>query len=60
MRDSDFETPPRQLWAGDIIYYNHEQKEKGKALVQMHIDFAQYSRYFFKLLSIASEHRMMA
>ena len=40
MCDSDFETLPRQLSAGDITYYNREQKEKGKALVQMHDDFA--------------------
>ena len=40
MCDSDFETLPRQLSAGDITYYNREQKEKGKALVQMHNDFA--------------------
>ena len=37
---SDFETLPRQLSAGDTMYYNREQKEKGKALVQMHTDFA--------------------
>ena len=40
MRDSDFETLPRQLSAGNLTYYNHEHKEKGKALVQMHTDHA--------------------
>ena len=40
MRDSDFETLPWQPSAGDITYYNCEHKEKDKALVQMHTDFA--------------------
>ena len=35
MHDSDFETLPWQLSASDTIYYNREQKEKGKALVQV-------------------------
>ena len=37
---SDFETLPRQLSVGDTMYYNREQKEKDKALVQMHPDFS--------------------
>ena len=41
MRDSDFETLPRQLSARELLYYNREQKEKDKALVQMHTDFVQ-------------------
>ena len=40
MRDSDLETLPWQLSARDTIYYNREQKDKDKALVQMHTDFA--------------------
>ena len=40
MLDSDFETLPRQLSAGDLTYYNCEQKEKDKAPVKMHNDFA--------------------
>ena len=47
MRDADFETLPRQLSAGDITYYNREQKEKGKALVQMHTDFAPVLQVLF-------------
>ena len=42
------------------MYYNREQNEKDKALMQMHTDFSQYSRCFFTLLSIASEHQLMA
>ena len=33
MHNADFETLPRQLSAGNITYYNREQKDKGKALV---------------------------
>ena len=47
MRDFDFETLPWRLSAGDITYYNHEQKEKGKALVQMHTDFAPVLKVLF-------------
>ena len=39
MRDSDFETLPRQLSAGSTIYYNRKHKEKDKTLVQMHTNF---------------------
>ena len=60
LRCSDFETLPRQLLASDTMYYNREQNEKDKALMQMHTDFSQYSRCFFTLLSIASEHQLMA
>ena len=48
MRDSDFETLPRQLSGGDLTYYNREQKEKGKALVQMHTDLARVLRVLFR------------
>ena len=40
LRCSDFETLPWQLSAGDTMHYDREQKEKGKALVQMHTDFS--------------------
>ena len=39
MCDSDFEALHHQLSARDVTYYKREQKEKGKALVQMHTDF---------------------
>ena len=40
MFGSDFKTLPQQLSASDLTYYNCEQKEKGKALVQNDTDFA--------------------
>ena len=39
MRDSNFETLPRQLSAGDTIYYNREKK--------MHTDFAPVLHVLF-------------
>ena len=47
MRDSALKTLQSQLSAGDLTYYNREQKEKGKALVQMHTDFALVLHVFF-------------
>ena len=49
MRDFDFETLPWQLSAGDLAYYNREQKEKGKALVQMHTDLALVLQVLFHI-----------
>ena len=40
LRCSDFETVFRQLSVRNTMYYNREQKEKDKALVQMQTDFA--------------------
>ena len=48
MRDLDFETLPRQLSAGDIAYYDREQKEKGKAVVHMHTNFARVLQVLFR------------
>ena len=56
LRCSDFETLPRQLSTGDTMHYNREQKEKDKALMQMHTGFA----LVLQVLSIASEHRLLA
>ena len=47
LRCSDSETLPRQLSASDTMYYNREQKEKEKALVQMHTDFSLVLQVLF-------------
>ena len=44
---SDFSPLPRQLSANDLTYYNCEQKVKGKALVQMHTNFAPVLEVLF-------------
>jgi len=40
MRDSNYETLPRELSVTDLAYYNREQKAKDKTLVQQHKDFS--------------------
>ena len=40
MRDSNYETLPREPSITDLAYYNREQKAKDKALMQQHKDFS--------------------
>ena len=47
LRCSDFETVFRQLSVRNTMYYNREQKEKDKALVQMHTDFSPVLQVLF-------------
>ena len=49
MRDSHFETLPWQHSAGNITDYNREQREKGKALVQMHTDLTLTLKVLFHI-----------
>ena len=47
MHDSDYSTTPYELSASNLSFYNFLQKEKDKALVQLHNDFTLAPRVLF-------------
>ena len=47
MRDSNFETLPRELSVTDLAYYNCEQSPKDKTLVQQHKDLCPVLQVIF-------------
>ena len=52
--DSDFPTLPREISSTDKMYYNREQLEKDKELVQMHTNFSPVLPVLFHAASDAS------